>query len=174
MSPPGRDDEEPSFENPFTDEDSAEERVYSTVVETRSPTSAVAIADRASCDPKTARKYLDWFARLGIATEHDGEPVTYERNEEYFEWRQINDLAADHSMQELTERVRELSDRLETYRVRYDADRPDDVDALAPPSGIGTEQAFADLTDWATTLEELRRHERARHLQSNDTGIAGV
>jgi hypothetical protein len=41
------------------------------------------IADRADCDPKTARKYLGWFANLGIVTRHDGHPATYERDDAF-------------------------------------------------------------------------------------------
>ena len=160
-----------SFENPFENTESAEERVYSVLLQTRSPTAAPAIADRAACDPKTARKYLQWFAKLGIATEHDGEPTTYERNDHYFEWRRINDLASSQSPRELQTRAQELLDRIETYEERYDADRPGDVDALAPPDDISTETAFRDLTDWATARTELRRHERARRLQGDETDL---
>lgn len=160
-----------SFGNPFDGTDSAEERVYSVLLQTRSPTSATAIADQADCDPKTATKYLRWFAKLGIATEHDGDPTTYERNDQYFEWRRVNDLASSYSPTELQTRVQELLDRIQSYESRYDADRPGDVDTLAPPGDISTETAFRDVTDWETARTELRRHERARRLQSGETDL---
>jgi hypothetical protein len=88
-------DDAPSpFENPFETATSAEERVYNTVIQTREPATAQTVADDADCDPKTARKYLAWFSTLSIVTEHDGEPPTYERNDRYFEWRRINELAS--------------------------------------------------------------------------------
>jgi predicted transcriptional regulator len=83
----------PSFEDPFS-EDDVEQRIYGTILQTREPTTASAIAERAECDPKTARKYLSWFGELGIVIRHDGHPATYERNNAYFEWRRINQLVA--------------------------------------------------------------------------------
>lgn len=160
------------FDNPFAEPGSAEERVYSALIQTRSPSSATAIAERAECDPKTARKYLEWFAKLGIATEHDGEPTTYERNEQYFEWRRVNELASTLSSTELQNRVQELLERIRTYEERYGADHPADVDVLSVPDGISTETAFSELTDWGTARTELQRHERARRLQANDTDIS--
>lgn len=160
-----------AFENPFAEADSAEERVYSALLQTRTPSSANVLAERAECDPKTAIKYLQWFAKLGIATEHDGDPTTYERNDQYFEWRRINDLASTYSANELQARVQDLLERIRTYENRYDADRPVDVDALAPPDGISTETAFSEVTDWETARTELKRHERARRLQGNETDL---
>jgi len=158
----------PPFENPFETATSAEKRVYNTVVQTRQPTTARALADDADCDPKTARKYLAWFSRLGVVTEHDGEPPTYERNDRYFEWRRINELASKPAA-ELQSQVQSLAERIETYEQRYDADDPAEVDALAPPAEISTETAFAELTDWQTARSELQRHEQARRLQAGDS-----
>jgi len=66
-------DAPPPFENPFDTARSAEERVYDTVLQTRQPTTATEMADDADCDPKTARKYLDWFGTLGVVTKYDGD-----------------------------------------------------------------------------------------------------
>ena len=159
----------PPFENPFETGHSAEERVYDTVLQTREPTTAKTVADAAECDPKTARKYLAWFAKLGVVTAHKGEPPTYERNDRYFEWRRVNELASTPAA-ELQSQVRSLTERIETYEARYDADHPAEVDALAPPGDISTETAFADLTDWQTARSELERHEQARRLQAGDSG----
>jgi predicted transcriptional regulator len=161
-------DAPPPFENPFDTAASAEERVYNTVIQTREPTTAKDMADAADCDPKTARKYLEWFSRLGVVREHDGEPPTYERNDRYFEWRRINELASKPAA-ELQSQVQSLAERIETYEQRYDADDPGEVDALAPPEDIATETAFAELTDWQTARTELQRHEQARRLQAGDS-----
>jgi Fic family protein len=61
----------PSFEDAFRGDD-VEQRIYGTILQTREPTTASAIANVADCDPKTARKYLGWFSELGIVTRHDG------------------------------------------------------------------------------------------------------
>jgi len=161
-------DEPPSFEDPFGGED-VEQRVYGTLLRTREPTTANAIAETVGCDPKTARKYLDWFAELGVATRRDGRPTTYERNDAYFEWRRVNRLAADHSVEELQQRVRELSEELSGYEREYGATTPDEVDALAAAaerSDATIDEVYADLGDWATTRRERRHYERARQQRA--------
>jgi len=158
----------PPFENPFGTAISAEERVYDTVLQTRQPTTVKNVADAAECDPKTARKYLEWFSTLGVVTEHDGEPPTYERNDRYFEWRRINELASKPTA-ELQSQVQSLVEQIDTYEQRYDAEHPADVDALTPPADISTETAFAELADWQTARADLQRHEQARQLQASDS-----
>ena len=161
-------DAPPPFENPFDAARSAEERVYDAVLQTRQPTTAKDMADDADCDPKTARKYLDWFSTLGIVIRHDGDLPTYERNDRYFEWRRVNELSGKPTA-ELQSQVQSLAERIKTYEQRYDADDPAEVDALAPPAEISTETAFEELTDWQTARSELQRHEQARRLQAGDS-----
>jgi predicted transcriptional regulator len=155
-----------SFENPF-DAD-VEQRVYSVVLQTREPTTAGAIAERADCDPKTARKYLDWFANLGVVTRHDGRPTTYERNDAYFEWRRVNELAGEHTVAELRERVRELTARIADYEATYDAETPAAVDAveIATATDRSIDDVYGDLADWASAHRARERHERARQQRS--------
>ena len=158
----------PPFEDAFSGDD-AEQRIYGTILQTREPTAVSAIAERVDCDPKTARKYLDWFADLGIVTRHDGHPVAYERNEAYFEWRRINQLAAEHSVEELQDRVRELTTRISEYEETYDAASPAVVDAIAVAETSDertTDEVYGDLADWATAHEERERHERARQQRT--------
>lgn len=156
----------PRFEDPFEETD-VEQQIYAVVLQTRDPTAAGEIAERVGCDPKTARKYLRWFARLGIVTEHAGRPTTFERNDAYFEWRRVDDLAAEHSVDELRAAVRELTDRISEYERRYDADTPADVDAITAAEEDGSiDEVYADLGDWATARRERRRHERARQQRA--------
>lgn len=72
MAEPGPAEGIPTIDNPFDRDEDAERRVYGTVLGVRGPIAARAIADRASCDPRTAREYLDWFARLEIVRKHGG------------------------------------------------------------------------------------------------------
>ena len=146
----------------------AEQRVYGTVLQTREPTGAGAIADRADCDPKTARKYLEWFAELGVVTRREGQPITYERNDAYFEWRRADRLTTEHSVEELARRVRELTERIAAYEREYDAESPGDVDAVAAADrgGRTVDDVYGDLADWATAVRERDRHERARQRRA--------
>ena len=158
----------PPFEDAFSGDD-VEQQIYGTILQTREPVAASAIADRTDCDPKTARKYLSWFADLGIVTQHDGHPVTYERNDAYFEWRRINQLAARHSLEELQQHVRTLTTTIKSYEDEYDAATPADVDALAVVETTvdrSIDDVYSDLGDWATAREERARYERARQQRA--------
>jgi predicted transcriptional regulator len=157
----------PSFDDPFAGED-VEQRIFGTLLGTREPTGASEIAERSDCDPKTARKYLNWFTELGVVTRHEGRPVTYERNDAYFEWRRVNDLASTHSVEELRSRIADLTERIESYRRTYDAEHPAEVDAL--DAGEDVDAVYADLNDWTTALQDRRLHERARQQLAGTDG----
>ena len=170
MAEPPSTDGPPSFEDPFRGDD-VEQRVYGTILQLRDPTTAGAVADRAECDPKTARKYLDWFTELGLVTRHGGRPVTYERNDAYFEWRRVDRLAAEHTAPELRDRVRELTVRIEGYEQSYDARTPAAVDALAAATDDRTvDDVYRDLADWETARDERARTERARQRRTDRAG----
>lgn len=162
----------PPFEDPFSGDD-VEQRIYGTILQTREPATGSAIAERVECDPKTARKYLGWFADLGIVSRHDGHPATYERNDAYFEWRRINKLAADHSVEELQARVRELTTRITDYEDAYDTATPAAVDAVAVAEASAErtiDDVYSDLTDWTTARAERERYERARQQRTGAEG----
>jgi predicted transcriptional regulator len=169
MSNPTSPDGPPSFEDAFRGDD-VEQRVYGTILQTREPTTVSAIAKQADCDPKTARKYLGWFVDLGIVTRHDGHPATYERNDAYFEWRRINQLADEHSIEALQGRVRKLTARIAAYEETYDAATPaavDAVDATEANDERTIDDVYSDLGDWATAREERTRYERARQQRAS-------
>jgi hypothetical protein len=116
---------------------------------------------------------LESFADLGIVTRHDGHPATYERNDAYFEWRRINQLAAGHSVDELQERVRELTRRITDYENAYDAATPAAVDAVTVAETSDErmiDDVYSDLSDWATACEERERYERARQQRTGTQG----
>lgn len=157
------------------DADSARERLYSVLVQTRDPTTATAIADRADCHPDTARKYLAWFAQLGLAVRHDGRPTTYERNEAYFEWRYVTELADHHTLEDLRNHIQSIQDRLNTYREEYGADNPSLVNAReVADETTATDRIWSDLANWASLEDELRLHERARQRLTERTHFKAV
>ena len=160
MADDTRRDGPPPFERPFEGEDT-KQRVYGAVLHAREPMTAAEIADRADCSDESARTHLSFYADLGIVIRHDGRPVRYERNDDYFEWRRVNRLSQDHTVEDLQRRVSEFTDRIEEYRSKYDAESPADVDALAFDADA-VDDVYADLGEWATALEERRLYERAR------------
>lgn len=160
MPESGDSERPPEFDTAFGDED-VEQRIYGTILRTREPASAADIAERVDCDPKTARKYLSWFTDLGVVVEHDGRPTTYERNDAYFDWRRVNELASTHSLPELQRRVSELTDEIAAYRDEYDADSPGEIDVLEYDASR-IDAVYEDLSEWATARRERRLYERAR------------
>ncbi len=157
------------LESVFSEEPSIEERIYSLLVEKTEGVTAPAVADQLSCSKDTARKYLNWFAELGIASKYDGRPVQYERNTEYFEWRYVDELANTHSLDDLRENVIEIQEQIESFRDHYDATDPARIDVFeaADRLDMTIEEAWDDLSMWASLKDELRLYDRARRRLSD-------
>ena len=157
----------PPFDRPFEGEDT-KQRVFGSILHIREPTTVPEIAERADCSEESARTHLSFYADLGIVVRHEGRPVRYERNTDYFEWRRVNELARENTVDELRVRVSELTDRIESYRDEYDADSPAGVDVL-DFDAAQIDDVYVDLGDWATAIEERRLHERARKKAAGST-----
>jgi len=102
---------------------------------------------------------------LGIVTRNNDHSATYERDDAYFEWRRINHLAANHSIEELQDRVRKLTTRITEYAEAYDAASPAAVKAVAAAGSSERriiDDMYSDLANWAVAREERDRYERAR------------
>lgn len=152
----------PQLDSAFGDH-SARERLYSVLEQTRDPTPVVELATDSDCHADTAQKYLDWFAQLGIATRHEGRPTRYERNEAYFEWCYVSELADRHSLGDFREHVRTIRERLDAYREQYDGEAPSRVDARAvADEDTPIEDVWGDIATWLSLEDELRFSERAR------------
>ncbi|GAB6880129.1 winged helix-turn-helix domain-containing protein [Halorubrum gandharaense] len=167
MTDEARHDGPPPFGRPFEDEDT-KQRVYGAVLHAREPMTAAEIAERADCSAESARTHLSFYADLGIVICHEGRPVRYERNDDYFEWRRVNELARENTLDELQARVSELTDRIERYRDEYGADSPAGVDVLEFDAEV-VDDVYVDLGEWATAIEERRLHERARRKVAGST-----
>lgn len=167
MTAQSRRDGPPPFEQPFANEDT-KQRVYGAILQAREPTTTAKIADRAECSTESARTHLAFYADLGIVIRHEGRPVRYERNDEYFEWRRVNELVRTNTVEELQAQVSALTDRIEEYRTEYDADSPSMVDVLEFDASR-VDSVYTDLSDWATALEDRELHERARRKAASST-----
>lgn len=167
MANSARSNDPPPFDRPFEGEDT-KQRVYSAVLHAREPMTAAEIAERADCSDESARTHLSFYADLGIVVRHEGRPVRYERNDDYFEWRRVNKLARENTVDELQSRVSELTDRIERYRDEYSADSPADVDVLEFDMRR-VDDIYVDLGDWATAIKERRLNERARQKITGST-----
>ncbi|ADD07459.1 HTH domain protein (plasmid) [Natrialba magadii ATCC 43099] len=167
MTDGSRPDGPPPFERPFEDEDT-KQRVYGAVLHAREPMTATELAERADCSEASARTHLSFYADLGIVIRHEGRPVRYERNDDYFEWRRVNQLAQENTVDELQARVSELTEQVEAYRDQYGVDSPAEVDVLEFDAAR-VDDVYSELGDWATVIEERRLHERARRKVAGST-----
>jgi hypothetical protein len=144
-------------------------QIYEAIRGACDPMPPDAIADGVGCDPAAARRHADWFTALGIVTRRGGDPATYEWDDERFEGRESSERAATHSLEELRERVGELTARIAAYEATYGAATPDDVDAPAA-AAASDDRSIGDvyraLADWATAREERERDERAREQRA--------
>ncbi|MCL9817509.1 DUF7342 family protein [Natronocalculus amylovorans] len=157
----------PPFDRPFKSADT-KQRVYGAVLHAREPMTAAEIAERADCSTESARTHLSFYNDLGIVIYHEGRPARYERNDDYFEWRRVNELRVNNTIEELQARVSELTNQIEAYRDEYSVDSPAEVDALAfDPAQI--DDVYVALGDWATAIEERHLHERARRASASST-----
>lgn len=140
------------------------ERVLDVVLGLREPTKVSAVAERADCDPETARDYLRWFADIGVAREVSEHPVRYERNDSYLRWRRRERVRSSLSDEEIAKELAETLDGIEEYREKYDAGSPEEVSLLGvAESSDEVESVWRDLSDWKTlegraeTLDAARR-----------------
>jgi DNA-binding transcriptional regulator GbsR (MarR family) len=157
----------PPFERPFGGEDT-KQRVYGAVLHAREPMTATEIAEQAGCSAESARTHLSFYTDLGIVIQHEGRPARYERNDDYFEWRRVNELAQANSIEELQTRVSALTGQIEDYRDQYGSDSPAEVDVLEFDAKR-VDDVYVELADWATAIEERRLHERARRKVAGST-----
>ncbi|ELZ41081.1 hypothetical protein C471_06278 [Halorubrum saccharovorum DSM 1137] len=157
----------PSFDRPMEGGDT-KHRVYGAVLHARKPTAVSKIAEWADCSVDSARTHLSFYTELGIVIRHGGRPVRYQRNNDYFEWRRVYELAQESTVCELQSRVSELTDRIEEYRDEYDADSPIEVNTLEFDEAQ-IDNVYTELGDWATAIEERRLYERARTKAARST-----
>jgi len=65
------------------------------------PAPASEVAELAGRGVDAAREYLEWFERLGVVTQVSETPATYRRNQEYLNWRRVQQIRHQYSPDEL-------------------------------------------------------------------------
>jgi predicted ArsR family transcriptional regulator len=130
------------------------EKVYDVLLQLNDPLRVSEIADRAGVAPDTARKYLEFLGEMGVAKKIGDDPVTYSRNDSYLEWRNIDRLQREYTIEELNNRLSELSDTISSFQETYEAETPGDV----VPQEQGYEKldkTMDDLRQWKAACEEV-------------------
>ncbi|MDB2265981.1 ArsR family transcriptional regulator [Halorubrum ezzemoulense] len=148
----------------------ADERVYRVALQLYEPTGVSAIAERASCAPDTARRHLERLADIGVVEPVSESPLTYARNESYFEWRLRNRLEA-LSRDELGDALAELTDRETEFRERFDAASPTAVDAFDHADYDNIETVWLALSEWHTLRARIDRLEAVRRDRGSDSSV---
>lgn len=142
------------------------QRIKDVMVGVREPTPVSGIADRARCSTKTARKHLEELVEERIVSKvADPQGARYRRNDEYFAWRRAHRLSVEHAEPELLDQLDALEDEDRSYRERFDAESPTDVEF--PPEDAGHEEIhelWEALTAWETLRSDIERRREALRL----------
>jgi hypothetical protein len=145
---------------------------FDAVLGLRTPATASEVADRADHGVDAAREYLKWFERMGIVTRVSDSPATYERNQEYLNWRRVQRLQEKYTADDLLTRLQTEADRDDKFAEELDAESPDAVAiaARASETGRSVEDVWEDVSAWKTTRRRISLLERA--LQGDSDGNA--
>jgi hypothetical protein len=135
-----------------------------------SPATAGEVADLAGHGVDAAREYLEWFERMGIVTQVTDSPATYERNQEYLNWRRVQQLRNQYDDDELLSFLEGAAGRDESFAEKFDVGSPDAVaiTAHATDTGRSVEAVWQDVSAWKTTRRRIYLLERALQTDSDD------
>ncbi|EMA58585.1 DUF7342 family protein [Halorubrum lipolyticum] len=150
----------------------ADERVYGVALQLYEPAGVTAVAERASCAPDTARRHLKRLEDIGVVEAVSETPITYKRNESYFEWRRRSRLEK-LSPSELRDTLSELTARERDFRERFGVDSPDGVDALEHADFDDIDDTWIAISEWRTVRERITRLERVRQGRAEDSSTDG-
>lgn len=147
----------------WQDERTTFQRVYDTLVGTRSFASAGEFAERANCSETAARDALEQLIEMGIAERRDGRPATYCRNDAYLRWKRVESLAREHSRDELRERLEELVAEDDAFQKQYGVPSPDAVTtADLPVEDVqAADDRWAAVRTWHTVRRDIELVRRA-------------
>jgi hypothetical protein len=143
-------------------------RVYETILGISEFTRHDDIAEVARCAPNTARKHLKRLNQMGIAEfRNPGRGLMFRRDEGYLEWREVTQVVEKNSLQDLTERVRELESKESELKEEFGVEGPDTASVYASSSDRPTHELMKEIGAWNSVQRELRLYEAARKLQQN-------
>ncbi|RLM94765.1 hypothetical protein D3D02_01935 [Halobellus sp. Atlit-38R] len=143
---------------------------FDAVLALDSPATAKEVAELAGHGVDAAREYLDWFERMGIVTQVTDSPATYERNQEYLNWRRVQKLRREYATDELLDLLKTESERAETLQSEFDVESPDEISitGYASETGQSIENVWERLSAWQTARRRVALLERALTTRSGD------
>ena len=143
---------------------------FDAVLALDSPATAKDVAELAGHGVDSAREYLDWFERMGIVTQVTESPATYERNQEYLNWRRVQKLRQEYATEELLDLLKTESERAETLEREFDVESPDEISVsrYASETDRSIEAVWERLSAWQTARRRVALLERALTTESGD------
>ncbi|SFS98048.1 DUF7342 family protein [Halostagnicola kamekurae] len=150
--------------------DRARDDFFDAVLALDSPATANDVADLAGHGVDAAREYLNWFERMGIVRQVTESPATYERNQEYLNWRRVQTLRNEYATEELLDLLRTESERAETLAEEFDTAVPADISIARYAEGTdqSIEAVWERLTAWQTARRRVALLERALTTESGN------
>ncbi|MFC5279703.1 hypothetical protein ACFPM1_13180 [Halorubrum rubrum] len=148
---------------------------FDAVLGLNDPATASEVADRAGHGVDAAREYLDWFEQMGIVIQITESPATYERNQEYLNWRRVQKLRREYTTEELLDLLRSESERADALAREFDAESPTTVSITqyAAASDQSIEAVWEELSSWETARRRVSLLERALTPMSDDATDLG-
>ncbi|ELY82599.1 DUF7342 family protein [Natrinema pallidum] len=144
-------------------------RVYEAILGIPGPVRHHEIAEVAKCAPNTAKKHLKRLTQMGIVECHNPDkPLMFRRNDAYLEWREIIQIAEDHSVQNLAERVRDLEAKEAELKEEFGVEGPDSASVYRSDSDRPTHELMQAIGTWNGIQRDILLYEAARQLQQND------
>ncbi|WP_256289636.1 DUF7342 family protein [Halobellus inordinatus] len=143
---------------------------FDAVLALDSPATAKEVAELAGHGVDAAREYLDWFERMGIVTQVTDSPATYERNQEYLNWRRVQKLRQQYATDELLDFLKMESERAETLQSEFEVESPDEISITryASETDQSIEDVWERLSAWQTARRRVALLERALTTRSGD------
>ena len=143
---------------------------FDAVLALRSPTTASDVAEFAGHGVDAAREYLEWFEQMGIVVQVTDSPATYERNQEYLNWRRVQTLRKEYPTEELLDFLKSEAERVEMLESEFDAASPDNVSIAryAEETNQSIEDVWERLSAWHTARRRVTLLERALATESRD------
>jgi hypothetical protein len=103
-----------------------------------------------------------------VRADRDGRPVRYERNDGYLEWQEASRIADELPPDEIVARVRRLEERRDEFVDRFGTTDPSSVTVFERDDHGAIHERMAAVSEWQSTVRDVRLYELARQLAQND------
>lgn len=135
-----------------------------------SPATAKEVSDLAGRGVDAAREYLEWFEQMGIVTQVTDSPATYERNQEYLNWRRVQTLRREYTSETLLDFLKTESERVKEIKNEFNTTSPDEISITqyAEDTNQPLEDVWERLSEWQTARRRIALLERALRTESGD------